>query len=253
MDQHGSLALARGDAPLLLAVESATQASSVALLRGVEVLVERCSPSGGQHAERLLPMIERVLCEAEVCESQVEVFAVSIGPGSFTGLRVGLATVKGLAFGTSRSAVPVSTLAALAWGYAKRNASPVEAPIAALLDARRGEVYAAVFQIDSSGLRALDATQLLSPQALVDRLPERCIVMGEGAALHASALRRLAGPGIEIPDDANVPPRARSVGELAVAALDRGEAQDPASLVPHYVRRAEAEVARTSVRVEDAR
>ena len=243
-----------GSAPLLLAVESATPTLSVALLRGDELLVERSSRPGGQHAELLLPLIDQVLGEAGVRESEVEVFGVSIGPGSFTSLRVGVATVKGLAFATPRLAVPVSTLAALAWSYARARGRPRgDVPIAAVLDARRGEVYAALFELQAAGPRELHASDLLSPQALAEGLPRPCWLVGEGAVLHRRELRERLGSEVEIPLDGNVSPTARSVGELAAVGFRNGRAVDPSELVPHYVRRAEAEAKRISLPVEAAR
>ena len=131
--------------PLLLAVETATAAPSVALWRGDALLGERAADPGRATAEALLPALDALLADARVALAAVEGFAVSIGPGSFTGLRIGVATVKGLAFGTARPAVAVSTLAALA-----RHA-PGPAPVAAVLDARRGEVYAAGFAARRAG------------------------------------------------------------------------------------------------------
>ena len=244
-------ATAGDSAPVLLAIESATPALSVALLRGRELLREQSASAGGRHAERLLPMIEQLLGDAGVRESDVEAFAVSIGPGSFTSLRVGVATVKGLAFATTRRVVPVSTLAALAWSYARdRRPWPDDLPIAAVLDARRGELYAALFEVRAAGPRPLHAGELLTPAALAQRLPKACRVVGEGAAILRRELGERLGSGVEIPPDADISPSARSVGEIAEVALREGGAVDPRDLAPHYVRRAEADAKRTSVAVE---
>jgi tRNA threonylcarbamoyladenosine biosynthesis protein TsaB len=94
---------------LLLAVESATSVPGVAVLRGEELLVELAQPGDQHHAETLLPLVDRALAQSGLELDEIEAFGVSIGPGSFTSLRIGLATVKGLVFGTSRPAVPVST------------------------------------------------------------------------------------------------------------------------------------------------
>ena len=164
-------AAGRGVAPLLLAVESATPALSVALLRGSELLHEQSSVVAGRHAERLLPMIEQLLQHASVRESDVEAFAVSIGPGSFTSLRVGVATVKGLAFATARPAVPVSTLAALAWSYAReRRPWPDDLPIAAVLD---GDAYLAAGQVDEAQQMWEAMGQVRSISVLHERLAAR--------------------------------------------------------------------------------
>lgn len=230
-------------APLVLAVETATATASVALWRGGELLGERGAPEGAPAAAVLLPALDALLGEAALGLDAVDAFAVSVGPGSFTGLRIGVATVKGLAFGTGRPAVAVPTLQALA------AAAPAGGPAAAVLDARRGEVYAAGFE--EGGAPAAWLPEGVYPAAnLVERLPPGCRVVGEGVAVCAGALRAA-------PDATRVlvpPPegraRAAHVGALAARVLAAGGVHDPAELVPRYVRRAEAEVKRTGERFE---
>jgi tRNA threonylcarbamoyladenosine biosynthesis protein TsaB len=221
----------------------------VALVRGEEILVERSPDAPGQHAERILPLIDAVLSQAGLGPSDPEAYAVSIGPGSFTSLRVGLATVKGLAFGSERPIVPVPTLEALAWGAL---APGDDTPIAALLDARRGEVYAAVFEPEGPALRQCLPDGLFSPEALAPLLPAGCRLAGEAALLFGDALQALVGGGLVLPS-AHDPqaPRASWVGRLAARRLGRDDAAAEA-LAPRYVRRAEAEVTRTSRVVEDS-
>jgi tRNA threonylcarbamoyladenosine biosynthesis protein TsaB len=266
--------------PLVLAIESATAQLSVALVRGGETLVERSPDSPGHHAERVLPLIEAVFAEAELGVDDPDAWAVSIGPGSFTSLRVGLATAKGLAFGSERPIVAVPTLEALAWGAtlalepkasstetpssshwpshspsSSPSSSPMAVPVAALLDARRGEIYAAVFGCESEGraLRPLVKDGLFSPEELAPLLPAGCRLVGEGALLYGTALQDLAEVELLLPaaqDPAELAPRASWIGRLAVERLARGELADE-NLAPRYVRRAEAEVTRTSLAVED--
>jgi tRNA threonylcarbamoyladenosine biosynthesis protein TsaB len=187
-------------APLLLAVETATAAPSLALWRGEALLGERAADPARATAEALLPALDALLADAGVALSAVAGFAVSIGPGSFTGLRIGVATVKGLAFGTDCPAVAISTLAAIA-----AHASGA-APVAAVLDARRGEVYAAGF----AGGRAADwLPEGVHPiAALAERLPAGCRVVGEGVrcAPRRCAVRRSRSRHLPIPR----PPRATS-------------------------------------------
>ncbi len=226
--------------PLLLAVETATVATSVALLRGEEVLHEVPGAPGLPTAETLLPAIDALLALSGEPLEAVEVFAVSLGPGSFTSLRIGLATVKGLAFGDDRPAVAVPTLAALALA-----APPGPGPAVGLLDARRGEVYGAAFGADGLEPDACLREGVYTPENLAAALPAVCRVVGEGVAICADALRSALGPGATwIEDDADAP-RARYVGILGARLFRRGLAVDAASLVPHYVRRAQAEVVRT--------
>jgi tRNA threonylcarbamoyladenosine biosynthesis protein TsaB len=219
----------------------------VAVLCGEDLLAEERAAAGRSGAESLLPCVDAVLRSAGVALQEIAAFAVSIGPGSFTGLRVGVASAKGLAFGTPRLVAPVPTLAALA-----RGAPSGDEPVVALLDAQRGEVYAALFQ------RAGRAGELIpgepsegvyTPEELAARLPRRCLLVGEGVALCGERLVAQRGPGLRL--GPALVPRAADVGALGQELLARGAGVAAAALVPRYLRRAEAEVQRTGRRFEN--
>jgi tRNA threonylcarbamoyladenosine biosynthesis protein TsaB len=241
----GSRTVRGGDpAPLLLALETATRATSVALLRGEELIAEEAGAVDCSAAESLLPAVDAVLRRAGAGVSHLEGFAVSIGPGSFTGLRVGLATLKGLAFGSARLVAPVSTLAALACTAPRR-----DLPVVPLLDARRGEMYAAAFDFADGLPRPTLEEGVYTPAELVARLPPRCVLVGEGVALCGAEIRAELGVGVlAVPSD----PAARHVGVLGARMLARGEGVTVGQAVPRYLRRAEAEVQRTGQRFEPA-
>jgi len=228
---------------VILAVETATLATSVALLRGEVLVAEWTELDPRPHSERLLPAVDALLRGAGVALADVEGFAVSIGPGSFTGLRIGIATVKGLAFGSGRPVAAVPTLEALALG-----ARDGSGPVVALLDARRGEVYAAIF--DATGA-ALGPDAVLTPDALAARLPPGTrVVAGEGAEPAAAALAARLGEKVRVlPPPAGLA-RAFPVGLLGARAFARGEGVEAALVAARYVRRAEAEVHRTGERFE---
>ena len=213
----------------LLALETATRQARVALLDG-DGCVERALPEGVRTAESLLPVIDGLLGEAGVPLADVRAFAVSIGPGSFTGLRIGVATAKGLAFGSDARLAAVPTLAGLAL------AAGGEGPRVALLDAQRGEVYAAGYD------RPGDLVPGFLPEGLYrgDELtvPEACRLVGEG-------VRVLDREG----DD--LAPSAAAVARLAVRQLAAGEGVAAAALAPRYVRRAEAEARRLGEATEE--
>jgi tRNA threonylcarbamoyladenosine biosynthesis protein TsaB len=236
--------LAVGPDPLVLALETAGRTPSAAVLRGGEPLaVERGSP-GRSGAEAVLPSIDAALARAGVTLQEIEAFAVAVGPGSFTGLRIGVATVKGLAFGSERPVAAVSTLAATAYGAPKGQGAAV-----ALLDARRGELYAGVFDIEGEVPRALEpAAGVYTPEQLAPQLPARCVLVGDGVPLCADALRTLVGAGLSVgpSDDAG----AAAVGALAQDLLRRGDVTSADRLTPRYVRRAQAEVQRTGQATE---
>jgi len=255
----------------LLALETATSPGGVALLRGDGSVVERALTPGAPTSESLLPAIDALLRETGVGLAELGGFAVSIGPGSFTGLRVGVATVKGLAFGAEQPIAPVPTLAALACA-----APPADGPVVALLDARRGEVYAAGYAAGPAAAASTGAPDALLegpfgvpdalleglcglpdalPEGLYDadsiarRLPASCRLVGEGVATCGSALRERIGPGVRLLADV-LAPRAADVARIGAALLARGESARAEALAPRYVRRAEAEVRRTGLATE---
>ena len=233
--------------PLLLAVETATRVMSVALLEGERVVAEITSEDARLHSERLLPAIDRLLALANVTLDGVGAFAVSLGPGSFTGLRIGLATVKALALDERRPVVGVPTLAALAAA-----AAGAPGPVAALLDARRGEVYAAVCAFAGEPLPSVVAETVFTPSALAEGLPKAAtLVVGEDAGPVAARVAALR-PDLRVLPAALGAARAARVGRLGHALLARGHAVPAAALVPRYVRRAEAEARRTGLPLEDA-
>jgi len=218
---------------LLLAVETATAAQGVALLRGEQVVATWRGDGRRPGSEALLPGIQQVLAEVGVEAAALEGFAVSIGPGSFTGLRVAIATIKGLAFGAGACVAPVPTLEALA-----ARAETRDGPVAAVLDARRGDLYGAVY----GGGRCLVEAGVYRPEAFAARLPADCAaVVGEGIALLAPCLGALS-PEL-LPPPAGDPDPA-VVGRLGVARLRAGKGVDAAALVPFYGRRAAAEAHR---------
>jgi len=237
-------------------VESATAVASVAILRGGGVLAEREGVSGHHHSETLLPMIDSVLTDAGCTLEDVGAYAISIGPGAFTSLRIGLATIKGLAFGSDAPVAAVSTLEGLSEGAGvceELKIGPGDI-IVPLLDARRGEAYAAIHRVRDAatggGLETLLGDCVLTPAQIAERIPENALLVGEGAALFADAIRSASPPAHRIEPAPPTMPHARTVGRVAERLLAAGGGEPAESLVPRYVRRAEAEVTRTNRRFE---
>ena len=197
-------------------------------------------PTGG-HGGRLPGALVDLLTAEGLALPDVEGYAIGLGPGSFTGLRIGLATWKGLAYANQRPIAGASSLAAMALAAAPD--APPGAVLLPLLDARKGEVYAGFYRAEGGAVRALEPEMALSPGALVEvaaRLPRPALAFGEGWAAFAGALEgrlsRLA-TGVETPTAAAV--AALAACKLAGAAFDR---QALFALEPHYVRKSEAEV-----------
>jgi len=229
---------------VVLAIETSGAQPSVALLRGEVLLAERRPRATSPGSETLLPAIDALLRRAGMGLASVDAFAVCAGPGSFTGLRVGIATVKGLAFGSREPIAAVGTLDALAL-----RAPRTRDPVVAVLDARRDEVYAAAFARDGDALEPdLLPEGLYGAEELAALLPPRCVLVGDGVAVCGERLRAALGPGVRLLPPPRGRVRARDVGLLGFRLLERGEGLDAADLVPRYVRRAEAEVRRTGHR-----
>ncbi len=222
---------------VILSLDTTTRAGSAAVLRGGAVLCERAGTSAVPHGQRLPADLARVLETAGVSLAEVELFAVAAGPGSFTGLRVGIATVQGLAMASGSRIVPVSTLEALA--RAGRDGRRL---VGAWMDAQRGEVYAALYEPD--GERARVPPVAARPQAVLDAWAQAVeshdiVFIGDGAIRYADAIRQ--GPGARGSIVA-APPLAGFVGEIAAGRA--AEAVLPHAVVPIYVRKSDAELAR---------
>jgi tRNA threonylcarbamoyladenosine biosynthesis protein TsaB len=214
----------------VLAVDTATEASSVALLSGDELL-SRYAEGGLSHAQQILGMVEAVLAEAQVSLSMLDGIAASIGPGSFTGVRISVAVAQGLAFGAGLRVAPVSTLEALALQAMRSGA----ANALACLDARMGEVYWGCFAADPArGVTASCPPSVGPPESVVLPVPGPHRGIGRGFTAYP-ALAAL--PGLELdPDDRRALPNAREFARLGALRLQLAEGLDPADISPLYLR-----------------
>jgi tRNA threonylcarbamoyladenosine biosynthesis protein TsaB len=212
-------------------------AGGVALLEDARVVGESLLDVRTTHSERVMLAVDRVLGDAGWTAATIDGLAVTVGPGSFTGLRIGLATVKGLALalGCPIAAVPTLDAMAASLPWASR-------PVCPVLDARKGEVYACLYRWDGTAMRREWDYLALSPEALAARLGEPVIGLGDGAALIASSWMALAAP-------VRRGPPAAVVGWLGAERLRRGDTVAPAELVPLYLRPSEAELKRRAVAV----
>jgi len=224
---------------LVLGIETSTTQGGVAIIGEDRVLCECVLNVEITHSERLLPAIDRALADARISLEALGGIAASIGPGSFTGLRIGLSTVKGLAYATGLPVVGVPTLEAMAWSLpaARWQVCPV-------LDARKQEVYAALFRHEQEGIvRVMDDTAL-APEALCDLIRRPTLFIGGGVEAYGALFRERLGERMLIPPLASRGARPACVAELGRARLLRGERDEPDSLVPRYLRPSEAELRR---------
>lgn len=213
----------------LLALETSTEACSVALLHG-DWLIERFEIAPRRHAELALPWADAVLAEAGLARTALDAIAVGRGPGAFTGVRLGLSLAQGMALALDRPLIGISTLAALAL----RAAAGEGEDVLAAIDARMGEVYACSYRMRGGVPIALGEEQLAPPEAVAMDGAHRHGV-GTGFAAQGGALaRRLAAQACSI--DAEALPHAADVARLALAAHARGEALAPERVEPAYLR-----------------
>jgi len=214
----------------LLAVETSTLAGGVAILEDDRLRGEYLLDVSATHSERLLPAIDRLLADAGWGPGDLQGLAVAVGPGSFTGLRIGLSAVKGLALalGVPVAAVPTLDAMAAALPFATL-------PICPVLDARKGEVYCSLYRWEGGVVRREWDYAALAPEALAARLTEPVILLGDGAHLVPAPHACLAPPHRRVPSPA-------AVGVLGLARLGAGESVPAAALTPIYLRPSEAEL-----------
>jgi len=221
----------------LLALETSTLAGGVALLDGERVIGEYLLDVRVTHSERLMPAIDRLLTDAGWNIGTLDGLAVAVGPGSFTGLRIGLSTAKGLAWARGIRVAAVPTLDALA------AALPFCAmPVCPVLDARKGEVYCSLYRWDGTGMSREWEYLAVAPEDLAARLGEPTVLLGDGAAGIVSRYARLAPPHRHLPS-------AAAVAVLGRARFRAGETVSAAELSPLYLRPSQAELKRRGVPV----
>ena len=221
----------------ILAVETATLAGSAAVLEGGRVVGQTHLDIALTHSERLMAMVDRLLQDCGFKASDLEGLAVSVGPGSFTGLRVGVATAKGLALALGLPVAAVPTLDALAW-----NLPFADVSVCPLLDARKGEVYLALYRWSGDRMERLSDYLACSPRAAAAWLSPPVIVLGDGVGACRPFFPRL-GAGLRVAPAFHSAPSAAIVGWLGQAMLQSGQAVPADQLGPMYLRPPAAELA----------
>ena len=224
----------------LLALETATLVSGVALATESALLAEWKLETAKTHSELLLPHVELLLQAAQVEKQQLKAVAVSLGPGSFTGLRIGLATAKALAYALRSPLIGVPTLEALAY-----NCPAPGVLLSPFLDAQKGNVYQGRYRVENGRVLETQPPRVVAFRTALEELAaagEPAMALGEGVAW-------LQQPEYELWQEALVPtplsvamPRAASVAALAWQRLHQGNSDEAMTLEPMYIRRSEAEV-----------
>ena len=221
----------------ILGVDTTTPAGSVALLKGPSLIGEINQDSPMTFSVRLLPAIQFLLEANELTIQDVGGFAVAAGPGSFTGIRIGLSTMKSFAFSSGRPIAPVSTLAALA----RKIQHPHNRLICPLLDAKKNEIYAALFESKEEGLREIVPQGAYSPDELFSRLPSHRVIhfIGSGLDVYRLALFRYLKDKARF--SRRTPFIAHEVGLIGYEMLRKGRGKNAHEIEPLYLRKSQAE------------
>jgi len=221
----------------ILAVDTATRSCSVAVTENSTVLGEITNISDQTHSIHLLDLVHTVIQDAGLTLSALDGFAVTRGPGSFTGLRIGISSVKGLALGANKPVVGISSLETLA-----QQMTPTSNLICPLIDARKGEIYSAAFRFDTEGLTLALEESVSAPDEMLQNIHGPCIFVGSGAVLYRDfIIDRLGDLACIAPQERHII-QASTVAYLALKRFESGDAGEVADLVPRYIRESDAQL-----------
>lgn len=221
----------------ILAIDSSAETASAALCDGENLIAASVLNDGRMHSENLLPMVENLLAGAGIGVSDVDVFAGVTGPGSFTGVRIGISLIKGLAFGSAKPCIGVSALESLAW-----NLVGLDGLICPVMDARREQVYNALFRMENGALTRLCEDRLIPAASLAAEIAER----GEAVWLVGDGIALMEGFGLPTLPTPTLLAQSHGYG-AARAALAKIAGRSPADLpgdrelIPVYLRPTQAE------------
>lgn len=221
---------------LILSFDTSSKTASVAILRDEAVLYETVINTGRHHSEVLLPAIDKA-CEISCVKiSEIDLFACTLGPGSFTGLRIGVSTLKGLMLATGKPAAGISTLEALAF-----NVGQTDKTIGAMLDAGRGQVYLAYYRYGQDcSLIQLTDEKALAPENIKYHDEQEVIYVGDGAIKYADVLGNVLSDKNRVAAAEHQYVHASSVGKLGRAKYLRNDLLHPEECLPVYLRSADA-------------
>ena len=222
----------------ILAIETATIAGSVAIADDAKGLIGEVKVNVGiAHSERLMPSIEWLLKASGISIKEIDAFGVSIGPGSFTGLRIGLSAAKGFSFATNRPIVPVRTIDAFA-----RTMPFCPHLICPMLDARKNEVYAGLYRCEDNLCKEILPQTAIGPADLLKKINEPVVFMGEGSKIYKDLIAEVLKTNAIFAPLSKMSPSASTVAEIAIEKIKQGVTTDPVSLAPFYIRKSEAEI-----------
>jgi len=222
---------------LVLGIDTSTTTGGVALVSETQLIANYQLDVTVTHSARLFPALYAVLHDAQLTLDKLDGIAVALGPGSFTGLRIGIAAAKSLAYLNKIPLVGIPTLDALAFPLNQSNQL-----VCAILDALRGEIYTALYQTSNGRIEKVIEDTITTIPELVKQITQPCIFTGNGIVKHQSELKsNLAGEALFAPMNLQVV-LPSSIAVLGIDKLAHGVSDDPLKLEPRYLRRPEAEI-----------
>ncbi len=224
---------------IILAIDTSASTCSVALTDNETLKYEYTADHGKTHAVRLAGMIDEVLGASGMNAGDIDGFAVTTGPGSFTGLRIGIATVKGLAMAASKPVAAVSTLEVLAFQCAG-----VDFLIHPFIDARKKEVYTAGYRWDRGHLAMASPPLAASPDRIIPGIHEKCFFVGNGARLYRDFIEKQLGSAAVVAPEQMGTVRAAAVALLGFGVFQKKAGVHAHDITPFYIRRSDAEKTR---------
>lgn len=219
----------------ILAVDTASKSLSVAVSEDYHVIDEVLLNSGLTHSENLMPKIKEVLVKSQIAIDEIDLFAITSGPGSFTGLRIGISTINGFSYALRKKCVGISSLDVLA-----EMCKAFKGKIVPILNARRGEVYTAIYQSDGKEIRRLSEYQAIPLKELFLNLDsnEKVCFTGEGVLDYSNQLKDFFDERLVLPQGENYHISAGTLAQMAYKNREHGRPQ----VLPIYLRESEAVV-----------
>lgn len=223
----------------ILALDTSTNVASVAVLEDDVIIGEYSCNKGKTHSQRLMPMVENLLEKVGLNAKDMDAFAASIGPGSFTGLRIGVTTIKAMAFAAEKPVISVNTLDALAC-----NLSTSKAIICPIIDARNSQVFTALYKFTNGKLEKLTdylGTHINELVDIIRSMQGEIILLGDACTLHKDFFAAQLGDRLSIAPPNTALAKASSVAMLARNAFIEGKLESCYDMVPFYLRKSQAE------------
>jgi tRNA threonylcarbamoyladenosine biosynthesis protein TsaB len=222
----------------VLALETATTAGSIAIVDDNEGLISEVKINiKVAHAERLMNSVDWLFKSSKISINEIDAFAISIGPGSFTGLRIGLSTAKGLSYATNKPIVPVPTFDAFA-----RTLPFCSHFICPMLDARKNEIYTGLYKWEDNILKKVIPETAVRPSDFLKEIKELTVFMGDGVKIYKKLITDTLKSNAIFAPASKMSPSASIVAEIVIEKLKEGIFTDPVSLTPFYIRKSEAEI-----------